>query len=146
MNQSTTLLLRLSLLALLTAAPHLSALAATDDVPTSISQARVAAPDDPLRVAEVRFEGLKELKSEDLIRLVESQPGTRLERTVLSSDLKRLGERVLTAEVWREKSPQGLIVTFVVQENPTLSEIRFVGNSQLKTKSLEPLTRVKVGE
>lgn len=132
----------LCLFALLPAVPA----AGADDAAATSATFRLAAPDDPNRIAEVRFEGLKKLDPEDLMRIVESRAGTRLDRMALSGDLKRLGEKALSAEAFREKMPKGIVLTFVIKENPVLKEIRVIGNSQVKTATLLQVLRVHEGE
>jgi len=97
-------------------------------------------------ISEVEFQGLKSLQREDLLRQMESRPGTRLDVVRLREDLKRISERVRSAEVRREGIPGGVRLVFVVEENPTLSDIRFIGNSELKTDHLRKVVRARPGD
>jgi outer membrane protein insertion porin family len=97
-------------------------------------------------ISDVRFEGLKALKSEDLSRLVESKPGTQLDRIRVREDLKRLAKYALDAEVRQEAAQDGVVLIFKLRENPVLKEVRFVGNSKVTTKHLQSVLRVQVGK
>lgn len=97
-------------------------------------------------IGDVRFEGLKTLKSDDLLRLVESKPGARLESLRVREDLKRLSKLALEAEVRQENTKEGIVLVFKLRENPVLKEVRFVGNVKVKTKDLLPVVRVQTGK
>jgi len=97
-------------------------------------------------IGDVRFEGLKTLKSDDLLRLVESKPGARFEFLRVREDLKRLSKFALEAEVRLENTKEGIVLVFKLRENPVLKEVRFVGNVKVKTKDLLPVVRVQTGK
>ena len=48
--------------------------------------------------------------------------------------------------VTREEGPSGMTLTYVVQGNPRLTEIRFQGNTKFRTAKLQKLATSKVGE
>ncbi|MCX6635604.1 MAG: hypothetical protein NT090_11070, partial [Acidobacteria bacterium] len=79
---------------------------------------------------------MKTLKSDDLLRLVESKPGARFERLRVTEDLKRLSRFALEAEVRQENTKEGIVLVFKLRENPVLKEVRFIGNVKVKTKDL----------
>jgi outer membrane protein insertion porin family len=97
-------------------------------------------------IAAVRFEGLKTLKSDDLLRLVQSKPGAPFERLRVTEDLKRLSRFAVEAD-WRlENTKEGIVLVFKLRENPVLKEVRFVGNVKVKTKDLLPVISVQTGK
>ena len=73
------------------------------------------------------------LKAEDLLRRIQSQPGTEIgngER--LRQDMKQLATLAWRSEARIELADGGARLIFVLSENPTLEEIRFIGNSKIE--------------
>lgn len=97
-------------------------------------------------IRETRFEGLRALDEQELMRQVESRPGKRLDSVRLRMDVKRLAEKVYRVSARRKALDDGVVLTFVIEEYPVLREVRFIGNSQVKTQTLQRRLRVEVGE
>lgn len=97
-------------------------------------------------LVEVRFEGLENLKAEELMARIESREGTEFDTRKVRSDLKRLAEQAMEAGYAVSRADGGLRLTFILRENPVLDAIRFVGNSRIKTRDLEKLVRVRPGD
>jgi len=98
-----------------------------------------------ITITDVRFEGLKALKAEDLLANIESRPGTKYDKEKLAADLKCLGKSAMDIEARREQTDGGVRLIFIVRENPTLAEVHFVGNSQIKSPDLAKVVRIRPG-
>ncbi len=104
---------------------------------------------DPLQgvtITDVDFEGLRRLKPEQLLQIIESKPGTEFDRMRLRNDLKNLAQRALRVDVRQELTADGLRLIFVLRENPVIADVRFIGNDQIKTSTLEKILRVGEGD
>jgi outer membrane protein assembly factor BamA len=73
-----------------------------------------AAPQEdlgPLEIRDIQFEGLKQLKAEDLKGKIQSKVGTPYDREKVREDLKRLGA---LAWEWRKWPPRKWMARAVV--------------------------------
>ena len=97
-------------------------------------------------IREVRFDGLAKLNEKDLLGRIESRPGRSLDVLALRTDLKRLGEVARRVTVRRDEVEGGVRLVFEIEENPTLRDVRFVGNSRIATKKLKRALRIRPGD
>jgi outer membrane protein insertion porin family len=103
---------------------------------------------DPLegrRIVEVVFEGLRVLRSEDLLSLIQSKPDSNFDRLALRNDLKNLAQRAMRVDARQVPTDEGLRLIFILEENPVVVDIRFVGNHSISSKELEKVVRVQRG-
>ena len=101
------------------------------------------------KVGEIRFVGNTVYSSEELSKIVFTQPGMIFNRTFFRNDLQRIKEKYqadgyVMANV-RDVKIDGDIITVEILE-PKVSEIVIQGNRITKTKIIERYIRVKVGE
>lgn len=101
------------------------------------------------KVGEIRFVGNTVYSSEELSKIVFTQPGMIFNRTFFRNDLQRIKEKYqadgyVMANV-RDVKIDGDIITVEILE-PKVSEIVIQGNRITKTKIIERYVRVKVGE
>lgn len=102
---------------------------------------------DDIVIREVRFEGLEELKPEDLLKRITSKEGTTYDRERLRDDLKRLAPLAWNwPQVSKRDVEGGIRLTFILRENPKLSSVEFVGNSQVETETLRKVIRMEPGD
>ncbi len=101
-------------------------------------------------VREVRFDGLRELKPEELLAVMKTQPGqvyngprlTRDAQTI--EDLYRSRGYIL-AIVVGQKMSEDQVLTLVLAEGE-IEEIKITGNTHSKTYAIRRYIRTKVGE
>ena len=101
------------------------------------------------KVGEIRFVGNTVYSSEELSKIVFTQPGMIFNRTFFRNDLQRIKEKYqadgyVMANV-RDVKIDGDVITVEILE-PKVSEIVIQGNRITKTKIIERYIRVKVGE
>src|SRR6266436_6360993 len=87
--------------------------------------------------------------SDELIRAnIRVKPGDLYLPAAVDEDVRNLYATGLfyNVRVTREDSPSGLVLTYVVQGNPRLTEIRFQGNTKFKDTKLQKTITSKIGE
>lgn len=98
-------------------------------------------------VAAVEVEGNQQVVTEHILGAVETQPGEPLEREQIRKDIEAiysLGFFSLV-DVKLDQLPAGIVVTYVVQENPIVEEIRFEGNDIYSDEQLRELVFTSPG-
>jgi len=109
-------------------------------------QAQITAP----KVAKVLIKHLGPASvSDELIRAnIRVKPGDLYLPPAVDEDVRNLYATGLfyNVRVTREDSPSGLVLTYVVQGNPRLTEIRFQGNTKFKDTKLQKTITSKIGE
>lgn len=101
------------------------------------------------KVGEIRFVGNTVYSSEELSKIVFTQPGMIFNRTFFRNDLQRIKEKYqadgyVMANV-RDVKIDGDVITVEILE-PKVSEIVIQGNRITKKKIIDRYIRVKVGE
>lgn len=98
-------------------------------------------------VAALRVEGNNEVASSYILQNVKSHVGEELNRQTVMDDIQAIYDlgffSYVDAKV--EDSAGGLILTYVVTENPTIKEIRFQGNTVYKESTLKKLLFTQPG-
>jgi outer membrane protein insertion porin family len=92
----------------------------------------------PDRVADVRVRGNERLTDAAVLNMVRTRVGAAYEEQIVQADERRLLEsgRFETVAVEKTDSDDGIIVTFVVNERPAVTDLRIVGNSEISTSEL----------
>ena len=85
-------------------------------------------------VGEVRFEGAVQLTQAYLRGLVRTAAGFPVDQAVLDDDVQNLlkSGKLLAADARSETIDGSLVITFVIRERPTITDIRFLGNVKFK--------------
>lgn len=92
-------------------------------------------------VAAVQVEGNEQVVSDHILGVVETVPGEPLDREQVRKDIEAiysLGFFSLV-DVKLQQLPAGVALTFVVQENPIVEEVRFEGNTVYTEEQLKEL-------
>ena len=110
------------------------------------ARAQIAAP----KIAKVEIKHLGPASvSDELIRAnIRVKPGDLYLPGAVDEDVRNLYATGLfyNVRITREDGPGGVILTYIVQGNPRLTEIRFQGNTKFKNAKLQKLLTSKVGE
>ena len=96
-------------------------------------------------IAEVQVRGNERIEAAAIKQNARSQAGELLRPEVVSEDIKSIYKMGYFEKVEAEVSetPAGKVLTFVVQENPTVEEVRFKGNKNISDKDLMAAITVK---
>jgi outer membrane protein insertion porin family len=87
--------------------------------------------------------------SDELVRAnVRVKPGDQYFPAAVDDDVRNLYGTGLfsNVRVASSNAPTGIVLTYIVQGNPRLTEIRFQGNKKLSESKLRKTTTSKVGE
>ncbi len=89
-------------------------------------------------LADVKIKGNDRIEAEAIKAVVKSKKGELLKPEVVSEDIRAIFKMGSFEKVDAEisDSPAGKVLTFIVQENPTVQEVKFVGNKKVKEKDL----------
>jgi len=111
------------------------------------AQQSPAPPTDEL-VAEVRVVGSKAVPVEKIRREIHTRKGRPFSMELLENDVRRLNRTGLFVNVkpYTQVVAGGRLVVFEVYERPLLHYVRYVGNSDIKTKLLAKQAELKTGD
>ena len=97
------------------------------------------------RIARVEFKGNRRIEGSAINQGLKSVPGSILSETDLTADIKTIFKQGYFDDVAVEvaDSPDGKVVTFTVQEKPTIAEIVIRGNKEIKKGDIEGAMAVR---
>jgi outer membrane protein insertion porin family len=90
-------------------------------------------------IADVQVKGNDRIEAEAIRNVAKSKRGELLRPEQVSEDIKAIHGMGFfeTVQADVSDSPAGKVLTFIVQENPTIQEVRFTGNRKIKEKDLQ---------
>ena len=101
-------------------------------------------------VAEVRFKGQSSLNESRLRAKLKTRAGRTFDPATVQADVRQLLSNGLCYDVrtYKEETPQGLVVTFELFEQPMIQYIKFVGDdiSSFKRRTLLKKAEISVGQ
>ncbi|WP_168194285.1 outer membrane protein assembly factor BamA [Thermodesulfobacterium sp. TA1] len=99
-------------------------------------------------IEEIRLIGNMRIKEDLLYPNIATKPGDILDYKKLNTDLRNLYKMGYfeNIEIKLEKGIKGVIVIFEFKENPSLKEMVFKGNKQIKTEDLLKIIDFKEGQ
>jgi outer membrane protein insertion porin family len=102
------------------------------------------------KVAKVEIKHVGPVSVSDaLIRAnIRIKPGDTFFPAAMDDDIRNLYATGLfySVRVSRDDTPQGVVLTYIVQGNPRLQEVRFQGNKKISESKLRKTVTVKAGE
>lgn len=98
-------------------------------------------------VAALRVEGNNEIVTEHILRAVKTRVGDELNQQTVMDDIQAIYDLGFFSYVDAKAQVDGndLILTYVVSENPTITDIRFLGNTIYKEDKLKKLLFTQPG-
>lgn len=89
-------------------------------------------------IGEIQVRGNDRIEAEAIKLNLKSKPGELLRTEVVSEDIKAIYAMGYFESVDAQVTdgPAGKVLTFVVQENPTVSEVKVKGNKKIKDKDI----------
>ncbi|MBI3996271.1 MAG: outer membrane protein assembly factor BamA [Candidatus Omnitrophica bacterium] len=104
--------------------------------------------DDGKRIVEVDVSGTRTIAKETVLAKVQTRAGSPYVDTVVSEDIRRIFALGYFTDVRadQEDVPEGLKLTFVVKEKPTIDAIQVQGNRVLSKPKVLELSAVRKGE
>lgn len=103
---------------------------------------------EDLRVVQVEVRGTKTVAPETILAKVQTKPGVPYREGIVSEDIRRLFGLGYFTDVRAdlETLPEGVKLTFVVKEKPSVASIQVEGNRALKTTRLMELLGIEEGQ
>ena len=117
-----------------------------EDVAEKASDAIYNQIKDIVRIDSIQVEGNRRIETEAILTVVESQPGDGFDIERLNRDLRAIYKMGYFSDISieSEESPTGRIVTFIVNEQPSISKISFEGEKQNKRNDLMEEAGIKL--
>jgi outer membrane protein insertion porin family len=100
------------------------------------------------KISKIEVLGLKKIEKEAVLQKISSAVGKNFDREQVSKDIQTLFRMnfFVQVEVEKEASSDGVVLTFNMVEKPTVSEIEFIGNAEIKSEDLETQSGLKAFE
>ena len=114
--------------------------------PTPAESLAAAMPTD--KVVDVKIRGNKSLALDKILPHIRTRPGRPFDLDLIEEDVRRLDHTHMFVNVktfWQQVEG-GRIVIFDVLERPLLSEVLFVGCSEIRKKTLQKEAELKKGD
>jgi TolB-like protein len=91
------------------------------------------------RVAELRVRGNKRIEAAAILARVTQKPGESLSRARLAEDVRAVHGLGFfrDVQVFEESGPEGLILTFEVEENPVVRQVTISGNDNVDSEKIK---------
>jgi outer membrane protein insertion porin family len=105
-------------------------------------------PVEGRRIVAVEVAGAATVAQETVLANVQTRPGRPYDDAVVSEDIRRLFALGYFTDVRADVEPlrEGLRLTFVVKEKPTVAAVEIEGNRALRTPRVRALLPVRAGE
>src|SRR5437762_3047722 len=100
------------------------------------------------RVLSVEVQGNQKISTDAILQVVATKPGEEFSREQLDRDAReihQMGWFRAQPATRVEETPDGVKVTFVVQEWPVIDRIEITGNNAIPTEALRALMQTKEG-
>lgn len=90
-------------------------------------------------IASVRIEGNKRIATETFLYYITVKAGAPYDSSVLRDDFKRLWQTGFLDDltILTEKAPEGIAITFKVQEKPLVKSIQYTGNKKVSAEDID---------
>jgi len=113
-----------------------------------VAAARHVAAADARRVVAVEIKGLRTIAQETCLARLQTRPGMTYDEATVSEDIRRLYNLgyFTDVQVATDTLPEGLRVTFIVEEKPTIGKIEVEGDLKFTKARILHLLGVKEGE
>lgn len=100
------------------------------------------------RIVAVRVHGARTIADETILARVQTKAGSPYQDRIATEDIRRIFSLGYFNDVSSkvEKAPGGVVVTFIVEEKPTISEIQIKGSRSLSLKKIRKLLGIAAGE
>lgn len=100
-------------------------------------------------ISEIRVRGLKDVKEELVRNQIRLAPGDPYSAEVVREDIRRIVYLGRFSQVFPEVQPTddgGVILTYVVNEQPALADVQVVGNSSVSDQELLGMVLLRAGD
>ncbi|MBI5206965.1 MAG: hypothetical protein HY934_04150, partial [Candidatus Firestonebacteria bacterium] len=90
-------------------------------------------------ITAIKVNGLKNHGDEVVLRTISIRKGDFVSFSIIRSDINKLYKLGFFNDIQVDalQSAEGIIITFIVKENPILHNVEFIGNENLKKSEIE---------
>lgn len=116
---------------------------------SSVAIAQPSGQDNkPREVVSVKIENNKGISTETILSKIRTKIGDKFNQDALNEDLKRLyaTEYFTDVSIDVKETPEGIAVTFIVEEKPIIESIAFQGNAAFRAPKLLAMMKSKQDE
>lgn len=98
-------------------------------------------------VADVRVRGNRRIEEDAIRSRIRTRPGDPLNRALLAADLREIQALGFFRNVYvfAEDAPEGLTITFEVEENPVIRQISIIGNDNVDSEDITDILTLTTG-
>ncbi len=97
------------------------------------------------KITRIVFKGNRKIEESAIQHTIKSARGKNFSEADLSRDVKSIYRMGYFNDVQADidESPEGVVITFIVEEKPLISQIKFRGSDAISTKDLEAVISTK---
>lgn len=98
-------------------------------------------------IAQVRVKGNRRIESDAIRSRIRSREGDPFNRARVARDVREVQSLGFfnDVNVYADRTSEGLILTFEVEENPVIREVSIVGNDNIDTEKIEEILTLTTG-
>lgn len=100
-------------------------------------------------VQEVRIEGNRRIPTPEILRHLKTRAGRYFDPDLLQQDVHAIWRMQTIRRVhgpFLDKTDEGIVITFQVEEHPVINELKFVGNRTMTDSYLRRETGLEIGK
>jgi outer membrane protein insertion porin family len=97
------------------------------------------------QIARIEFEGNRTIEDSAIKQVIRSTPGSFFSEATISSDIKAIYRMGHFSDVLADvkDTPEGKVITFILDERVQISEIKIAGNDAISTQDIEGTLTIK---
>jgi len=103
-----------------------------------------------IEILDIKIEGIKRLKENDVFRISKLYPGIKLSRgDEINKAINKLWEVGRFSDIQfylEEESEDGIILKIILDELPVIGEIKYIGNKKNRDKTLDDVIKITSGQ
>ncbi len=97
------------------------------------------------QISRIEFKGSRTIEEGAVKQVIRSAPGNIFTEAILSSDIKAIYKMGQFSDVRADvtDTPEGKVITFILEERGQISEIKITGNNTVSTQDIEGILTIK---
>ncbi|MCM8819042.1 MAG: outer membrane protein assembly factor BamA, partial [Candidatus Omnitrophica bacterium] len=100
------------------------------------------------KILNINISGNKNVSIEKIFSLIKTKQGNEFDENIIKKDIETLIKTGYFKKInyFVEKKDEGVNIILLIEENPIIDKINFIGNKSLKTKKLKSILDISEGE
>jgi len=106
------------------------------------------AEESTVKVVDIKVKGTRRVSPKDVLMTIKTKKGTIFNAVKIKEDIRALWDLGLFNDiaVYKDDVEGGIVLTYVVTENPSIKEIKIVGNKKIKQSKIKEVIDIKSGQ